>query len=302
MKFKLVLLVVLPVLAAGVVLHTLHLDVLLWQSWKLNRQQMPEQAFNLGRYRVDIEALEVRGIDDDLSALTFNSDTNSLFGVLNGKPVMVELSLDGELLREISVKGVNDMEGLTHVEDDLYVIAEERSQRLILARIAADTLSLDLSEAPGLTIGLDQAGNKGFEGLSWDGEEQRLLVVKERDPLRLLAVTGFVDANPGAPMNISITEIKPAASPRLFMNDLSSLTLHDASGHMLLLSDESRMVVEYDAEGAPLSLLGLWRGLAGLQASVPQAEGLAVDDRRRLYIVSEPNLFYRFVPQDSAQP
>ena len=290
MKFKLVLLVVLPVLAAGVVLHTLHLDVLLWQSWKLNRQQMPEQAFNLGRYRVDIEALEVRGIDDDLSALTFNSDTNSLFGVLNGKPVMVELSLDGELLREISV------------EDDLYVIAEERSQRLILARIAADTLSLDLSEAPGLTIGLDQAGNKGFEGLSWDGEEQRLLVVKERDPLRLLAVTGFVDANPGTPLNISITEIKPAASPRLFMNDLSSLTLHDASGHMLLLSDESRMVVEYDAEGAPLSLLGLWRGLAGLQASVPQAEGLAVDDRRRLYIVSEPNLFYRFVPQDSAQP
>tara|TARA_R110001599_G_scaffold89607_2_gene237215 strand:+ start:1033 stop:1902 length:870 start_codon:yes stop_codon:yes gene_type:complete len=284
------------VLIGAIILHALHLDVLLWQNWKLNRQSMPAQGFNLGRYRVDIQALEIAGIDDDLSALTFNSATNSLFGVLNGRPLMVELSLDGELLREISIQGVVDMEGLTHVQNDLYVIAEERSQRLILARISADTQNLDVSDAPSLMIGLDQVGNKGFEGLSWDGQRQRLLVVKERDPLRLLAVEGFVDADPQRAMNISITEVKPAASPRLFMSDLSSLTLHDPTGHMLLLSDESHMVVEYDAQGSPLSLLGLWRGMSGLRASVPQAEGLAVDDQQRIYIVSEPNLFYRFVP------
>lgn len=139
-------------------------------------------------------------------------------------------------------------------------------------------------------------GNKGFEGLSWDARRQRLLVVKEREPLRVLAVEGFVDADAQRAMRISITEVKPAASPRLFMSDLSSLTLHDPTGHMLLLSDESHMVVEYDAHGRPLSLLGLWRGMSGLRATVPQAEGLAVDDRQRIYIVSEPNLFYRFVP------
>ena len=296
MKVKALLTLMGVVLIGAIILHALHLDVLLWQNWKLNRQSMPAQGFNLGRYRVDIQALEIAGIDDDLSALTFNSATNSLFGVLNGRPLMVELSLDGELLREISIQGVVDMEGLTHVQNDLYVIAEERSQRLILARISADTQNLDVSDAPSLMIGLDQVGNKGFEGLSWDGQRQRLLVVKERDPLRLLAVEGFVDADPQRAMNISIPEVNPAASPRLFMSDLSSLTLHDPTGHMLLLSDESHMVVEYDAQGSPLSLLGLWRGMSGLRASVPQAEGLAVDDQQRIYIVSEPNLFYRFVP------
>ena len=284
------------VLAGGLTLHALHLDVLLWQNWKLNRQPMPEQAFNLGRYRVDIEARPVQGVEDDLSALTFNAETDTLFAVLNGEPLMVEMSLEGELLRQIRVEGVIDMEGLTHVEGDLYVIAEERTQKLILARISADTQRIDLTHAPSLMIGLDQTGNKGFEGLSWDEPGHRLLVVKERDPLRLLAIEGFVDARPDTPLNVRITEIKPAASPRLFMSDLSSLTMHDDTGHILLLSDESYMVVEYDPEGNPLSLLGLWRGMSGLKASVPQAEGLAIDDQRRVYVVSEPNLFYRFVP------
>lgn len=298
MKARVLLLLAGMVLVAAMVLHAMHLDVLFWQSWKLNRQAMPEQAFNLGRYRADIAGLAVEGIDDDLSALTYNSETGTLFAVLNGRPLLIELSQEGELLRQIQVEGVNDMEGFTHVAGDLYVVAEERTQRLILARLEADQQSLDLSEAPSLTIGLDSGGNKGFEGLSWDDERNRLLVVKERDPLRLIAVEGFVDALAGAPLHIAISETSAADSPALFMNDLSSLTMHSPTGHMLLLSDESHMVVEYDAGGEPVSLLGLWRGMSGLQETVPQAEGLAVDDVGRVYVVSEPNLFYRFVPAE----
>ena len=46
--------------------------------------------------------------------------------------------------------------------------------------------------------------------------------------------------------------------------------------------------------GNPISMLPLWRGFRGLTTSVPQAEGVALDSADRLYIVSEPNLFYRF--------
>lgn len=297
MKAVLVLLV-LGLLVAGGYLRLNNLDVLLWQDWKLNRQPAPEGALALGRYQVDIEAREIQGVNDDLSALTYNSDTGTLFALLNGEPLLLELSLEGEVLRRIPVQGVNDMEGLTHIDGDRYIIAEERAQRLLLVTITDATESLDVSAAPSLVVGLDSPGNKGFEGVSWDNRNQRLLIARERDPMRVLAVTGFVEATPGDPLAINITEIKSGDSPRLFMSDLSSLSKHTQSGHILLLSDESHMLVEYDAAGRPLSLLGLWQGMGGLRETVPQAEGLAVDDHKRIYLVSEPNLFYRFVPAD----
>ena len=294
---RLLLAAILLLLVAGYsFLHVTHLDVLLWQNWKLNRQAMPEQALDLGRYRVDIEALAIPELLDDLSALTYNQDSNTLFGLLNGNPLIVELSLDGQLLRRIQVTGAEDMEGLTHVGGNRYVIAEERKRRLLEIEIPDDAVAVDVTDAPSLTVSLDEEqDNKGLEGLSWDARRQQLMVVKERDPMQVLTVTGFV----GQPEDASISiQLEPSLLPdKLFMNDLSSLSADSRTGHLLLLSDESHMVVEYSADGKPLSLLGLWRGMSGLSQTVPQAEGLTIDNQRRIYVVSEPNLFYRFSPQ-----
>ena len=81
---------------------------------------------------------------------------------------------------------------------------------------------------------------------------------------------------------------------RLFVRDLSSLQYDEGSGHLLALSDESRLVLELDVDGEPISSLSLLRGMQGLKRSVPQAEGLAMDEAGTLYLVSEPNLFYVF--------
>ena len=68
----------------------------------------------------------------------------------------------------------------------------------------------------------------------------------------------------------------------------------ERSGHLLALSDESRLVLELDVDGCPISSLSLIKGQHGLRKSVPQAEGIAMDDEGTVYVVSEPNLFYVF--------
>jgi uncharacterized protein YjiK len=43
-----------------------------------------------------------------------------------------------------------------------------------------------------------------------------------------------------------------------------------------------------------MTLLG---GFNGLKKTIPRAEGVTMDDTGTLYMVSEPNLFYRFEKQ-----
>jgi uncharacterized protein YjiK len=57
--------------------------------------------------------------------------------------------------------------------------------------------------------------------------------------------------------------------------------------------------VEYRYDGTPVSILPMWAGLHGLSAFVPQAEGVALGNDGALYVISEPNLFYRFERTDA---
>ncbi len=61
-----------------------------------------------------------------------------------------------------------------------------------------------------------------------------------------------------------------------------------------MLSDESGLIVEYEPGGQPIGVMPLWRRFHGLSASVPQPEGIAVGPDGAIYVLSEPNLFYRF--------
>ena len=149
---------------------------------------------------------------------------------------------------------------------------------------------------PRIGLAFDLASNLGFEGVSWDHTQNRLFVVKEKRPLRLFELSGLLASLDGRSLDLQIREWFPRGSAALLLHDLSSLTYHEASGNMLLLSDESRLVVELDEKRHPSGMLVLRKGLHGLQNDVPQAEGLAVGARGEIYLVSEPNLFYRFEP------
>ncbi|MBA6063588.1 SdiA-regulated domain-containing protein [Pseudomonas mosselii] len=288
--FAFIVLVVLLVLAtAG---HEFRLFERGWFNLK-TWWQPAEQSIGLDRYRVAIEAQPIVGLDDDISALTYDPDRKSLFTVTNARSELIELSLDGRILRRVPLTGFGDPEAVEYVGPNSYVITDERQQRLIRVRLDDDTLFLDASDAEQLSLGIGLNGNKGFEGLAYDSAGKRLFVAKERDPMMIYEVHGFPHDNPDKPYAVHVVQDRKR-DRRLFVRDLSSLQFDERSGHLLALSDESRLVLELDVEGRPLSTLSLRKGSQGLKQTVPQAEGIAMDDAGTIYLVSEPNLFYVF--------
>jgi len=251
------------------------------------------QSIGLDRYRVVVEAQPVEGLDDDISALTYDPDRKTLFTVTNARSELIELSLDGRILRRVPLTGFGDPEAVEYVGPNSYVITDERQQRLIRVRLEDDTMFLDAGDAEQLSLGIGLNGNKGFEGLAYDSAGKRLFVAKERDPMLIYEVHGFPHDNPEKPYAVHVVQDRKRDS-RLFVRDLSSLQFDERSGHLLALSDESRLVLELDVEGRPLSTLSLRKGFQGLRATVPQAEGIAMDETGTIYLVSEPNLFYVF--------
>ncbi|OZB22444.1 MAG: DNA-binding protein, partial [Pseudomonas sp. 34-62-33] len=135
-------------------------------------------------------------------------------------------------------------------------------------------------------------GNKGFEALAWDARSSSLMLGKERSPMGLFSLPF-----PGEDGAAGV--MQPFGYGNLGMRDISSLTIDARTGHALVLSDESRMLLEIDRAGRPVSFLSLLGGLNGLDSGIQQAEGVAMDEQGNIYIVAEPNLFYVF---SKAQP
>ena len=76
--------------------------------------------------------------------------------------------------------------------------------------------------------------------------------------------------------------------------DASGLTFCAKTRSLFLVINGACQIVESTEEGKEVGRLPLLAGSAGLSETVPQAEGLALDDQGTLYVCSEPNLLYIF--------
>jgi uncharacterized protein YjiK len=261
-------------------------------NWRVLWQDEDAQAIGLGDYRAVVEAQPIAGLDSDASALSYDPDRKSLFTVTNKNAQLVELSLDGRTLRRIPLTGFGDSEAVEYISPGVYVISDEHRQRLIKVQINDDTTALDARNAEQLVLGIGSGNNNGYEGLAYDTKGQRLFVAKERRPVQIIEVRGFPYSS------VQTANVEVSSDPRrndgLFVRDISSLQFDERSGHLLALSDESRQIVELDTKGRAVGNVSLAQGSMGLKKTVPQAEGIAMDEDGTLYLVSEPNLFYVF--------
>ncbi|MGE8068747.1 SdiA-regulated domain-containing protein [Pseudomonas sp. NPDC089569] len=292
-KSLVVLLSVVLLIALGAFGQYLRLYERAWFNLRSMWQPVSAQSIALDQYQVVTEAQVIDGLTDNVSALTYDPVRKSLFTVTNKRSELVELSRDGQVLRRVALVGFGDPEAVEFISADTYVIADESGQRLIKVHLERDTTFLDAADAEVMTLGVHASGNKGFEGLAYDSAGKRLFVAKERDPMLIYEVHGFPHFNPEKSYAVHVIN-NPKRDAGLFVRDLSSLQYDERSGHLMALSDESRLILELDVDGRPLSTMSLSAGRQGLHRSVPQPEGIAMDDDGTMYLVSEPNLFYVF--------
>ena len=264
-----------------------------WFNLQTLWQPVSSRSMGLDQYQVVTEAQVIDSQVENVSALTYDPVRKSLFTVTNKRSELIELSLDGRVLRRVALVGFGDPEAVEFISADTYVVADESQQRLIKIHLEQDTTFVDAADAEQVTIGVHMSNNKGFEGLAYDSVGKRLFVAKERDPMLIYEVHGFPRFNPEESWAVHVIN-DPKRDAGMFVRDLSSLQYDERSGHLLALSDESRLILELDVDGRPLSTMSLSKGSQGLQKNVPQGEGIAIDDDGTLYLVSEPNLLYVF--------
>ncbi|MDH0304579.1 MULTISPECIES: SdiA-regulated domain-containing protein [unclassified Pseudomonas] len=260
---------------------------LLWIKEGFESQAERKESIWLPDYVVDIDAKPLPGMErDEASDLAFNPRTRTLFAVMGKHPFLAELSLDGEVLRKIPLVGWANPEGVAVLEDGQVAIVDERHHDLTVVKVDANTTSLDRADYQSHGLGEADKGNKGFEAIAWDPARQRLIIGEERPPKLYTWRTDGRSALAG--------DKEALPNDDLDLRNLSALGVDPRTGHLLALSANSNMLLELDEKGEQVSFMTLLGGFNGLADTIPRAEGVAMDDQGNLYIVSEPNLFYRF--------
>lgn len=280
-------------LLIGVILYALawamHWDDrgLLWLEERFETPAQRQASIWLPDYHAVIDAKPLPGMEkDEASDLAYNPQTRTLFSVMGKNPFLVELTLQGDVLRKMPLHGWNNAEGLTVMENGVIGIVDERMHTLSLVTVDANTQQLNFADFPHYDLGPSKNQNKAFEGIVWDKRNQQLILGEERPPAL------FTWKSDGSQV-LSGDKVKQP-STELDMRNLSALAIDPRTGHMLVLSADSHLLLELDEKGEQVSFMTLLGGFNGLKNTIPRAEGVTMDEAGTVYMVSEPNLFYRF--------
>lgn len=257
--------------------------------WVLERFESPAERQGsvwLPDYHAVIDAKPLPGMEkDEASDVTYDAQTKTLFSVMGKNPFLVELSLQGDVLRKMPLVGWSNPEGVTALGNGMLAIVDERDHQISLVKVDAGTRELNIADFPKYDLGPSKDQNKAFEAVVWDARNQQLLLGEERPPAL------FTWKGDGTTLS---GDKQKLASDELDIRNLSALAIDPRTGHTLVLSADSHLLLELDEKGEQVSFMTLLGGFNGLKKTIPRAEGVTMDEAGTMYIVSEPNLFYRF--------
>ena len=249
-------------------------------------------SVGLDRYTLKAGPLVIDPGAVNCSGVAFIPETSTLLVVQNKPTRLLELDLDGKLRRSIELAGFDDTEDVACVGKGVLAVVEERRRNLCVFPFRPGEKSAPYDSTEKTLVDPVDGDNVSIEGVAYDAAHKRFFIVKEKQPRKIYEVLTPVAGKPA-----TITTPWDIEAQSFGCSDLSGIYFHAASGHLLILSDESKCVVEATVTGQESGRLSLRAGSAGMPSDAPQPEGITMDDNGNLYIVSEPNLLYIFARQ-----
>jgi uncharacterized protein YjiK len=243
----------------------------------------------------DVVAKPVEGIEEDISGITYDYDHDRLLTITNGGLMqIVALDRAGNVLERYLLEGFDDTEGLAYMGNGRVVVTEEGDQRLTFIQLPEKSATIRKGADPFITVGINlSTNNKGFEGVTYDPVTDRLFVIKERDPRQLYEIDG-VSKSLNGNLSINLIDRTDWVNHEFFGRDIADAYYDPGTGHLIMLSEQSKLLIELDKEGRFVSYKSLLEGVKDFFSSKSHPEGVTMDAQGHLYVVSEPNLFYSF--------
>jgi len=215
---------------------------------EVKREKSPEVlTYNLSE---SIPVPEPSGLD-----LSFNEKGFWVVSDQNSKVYLID-SLGNEIKRfEVNVE---DLEGITVVNDSTLAIVSEKTREVVIL----DTAGNELKRA---TLNLGRDFNSGLEGITYNPEKKIFYVLNEKNPRLLIT------------LNENLNELK--RDTLKFAKDFSGIFFDDNDNSLWILSDESQRIFKTNLSGIPIE---------EFKIKVVQPEGITLNKARtKLFIVSD---------------
>ena len=191
------------------------------------------------------------------SDLAFDPSTGSFWTVSDQTGALYRIASDGAAAGSpLEIHGT-DLEGVAFDPKTGHVFVADEAKREV-TELTRDGAVVGTLKVPGKNV-----DNSGLEGIAADPETGGFVLVNERDPAQLV----FVDRSG-----------KQTGAARVQTEDLSAVTFAPNGKSLLVVGRFEEAVLEVDRSGRTLNRLSL---------GAPGIEGIAFDDRGRLFAVAD---------------
>ena len=217
------------------------------------------------------------------SGITYNPDTDTLFMIQDSPSVIRELNDRGEILRSIPVEKLNDTEGIAYLGNKRFALLEESTSKIYFCSIDKKTKEIRYKDIVSIDVP-SKPGNTGLEGITYDAENKCVYVVKEKAPRKIFRIY-LGSEKVEIPWDLEKTKI----------DDASDICFDSRTNHLLILSQESKCIVECTIDGKELARLSLEKGQSNLKREFKKPEGITINPKTgRIFTCGEKDEFYIF--------